>query len=354
MIRRERGGDSMTRALAVLLTVSLASVAATVPQSRGSDQMWPQTEISNGQITAKLYLPDAKSGFYRGTRFDWAGVIFSLRYGGHDYYGPWFTQQDPDVRDFIYKDQDIVVGAASGMTGPAEEFRPLGFDMAKPGDAFVKIGVGVLKRPDATNYSAYRAYEIADEGSRTVKAGPASVEFTHVLQDHFGYGYEYRKTVRLTSGAAEMVLEHSLKNTGRTAINTTVYDHNFLVLDRAAPGPGVEISFPFDIKTPRPPDGTMAEIRGNKIVYTKRLEGEDRVTFPIQGFGADAKDYDIRIEQKALGGGMRIVGDRPLASASLWSIRSTLSVEPFIAIAIEPGQEFTWKYTYTYYAVPKP
>jgi hypothetical protein len=350
----QRGGDSMTRALAILLVVSLAHVAARDPQSRESDRMAPQTVITNGQITAKLYLPDAKTGFYRGTRFDWAGVIFSLQYGGHEYYGPWFTQQDPAVRDFIYKDQDIVVGAASGVTGPAEDFRPLRYDTAKTGETFIKIGVGVLKKPDDTNYSPYRAYDIVDPGVWTVKTGPASVEFTHQLRDPAsGYAYEYRKVVRLAGNEPEMVLEHSLKNIGQSPIATNVYDHNFLVLDRLPPGPGVEISFPFDIKTSRPPDAAMAEVRGNKIVYLKRLENEDRVTFPIQGFGSDAKDYDIRIEQRTIGAGMRITCDRPLSSMSLWSIRSTLSVEPFIAVSVEPGQEFTWKYTYTYYTIAK-
>ena len=52
---------------------------------------YPQAEISNGVIHAKLYLPDAKTGFYRSTRFDWSGVISSLKFGGHNYYGPWFT-----------------------------------------------------------------------------------------------------------------------------------------------------------------------------------------------------------------------------------------------------------------------
>ena len=70
----------------------------------------PQAEIRNQHIKAKLYLPDAQAGFYRGTRFDWSGVIYSLEYQGHDFYGPWFTKYDPAVRDFIYKDADIVVG----------------------------------------------------------------------------------------------------------------------------------------------------------------------------------------------------------------------------------------------------
>jgi hypothetical protein len=70
----------------------------------------PQAEISNQQIRAKLYLPDAKEGFYRSTRFDWSGVIHSLIFQGHDYYGPWFTKYDPSVRDFAYRDGEIVVG----------------------------------------------------------------------------------------------------------------------------------------------------------------------------------------------------------------------------------------------------
>jgi len=35
----------------------------------------PQTEISNGIIKASLYLPDTNNGYYRATRFDWAGII---------------------------------------------------------------------------------------------------------------------------------------------------------------------------------------------------------------------------------------------------------------------------------------
>jgi hypothetical protein len=59
------------------------------------------------------------------------------------------------------------------------------------------------------------------------------------------------------------------------------------------------------------------------------------------------------VENRTLGAGMRVTGDRPLASMALWSIRSVLAIEPFIAIAVEPGGEMTWEYTYSYYALPK-
>jgi hypothetical protein len=38
----------------------------------------PSAEIGNGQIKAKIYLPDPVNGFYRSTRFDWSGAFSSL------------------------------------------------------------------------------------------------------------------------------------------------------------------------------------------------------------------------------------------------------------------------------------
>ncbi len=338
----------MTHTALVLVSMGLALATAWAADP-------PKAEIKNQHITAKLYLPDAQNGFYRGTRFDWSGVISSLQYQGHDFYGPWFTQYDPSVRDFIYKDADIIVGSASAMTGPVDEFqKPLGFDTAKAGETFVKVGVGVLRKTAAANYASYEKYEIVDPGKWTVRKGADFVEFTQDLKDAAtGYGYSYRKTIRLTNGKPEMTIEHSLENTGRLPIHTNVYDHNFLVLDKTAPGPDFVISLPFEIKSSRPPAAAMAEIRGKQIAYRKTLENQERVAFPIEGFGGDSKDYDIRIENRKLGVGMRIMGDRPLASTALWSIRSVLSVEPFIDVTAEPSKVFSWKYTYTYYTMAK-
>ena len=316
---------------------------------------YPQVEISNGLVRAKLYLPDAKAGFYRSTRFDWSGVISSLEFGGHNYYGPWFTKQDSAVRDFIYKDADIVVSAESGSMGPADEFQtPLGYDAAAPGGTFVKIGVGVLRKADNSAYSAFKKYELVDPGKWSVRKGADFVEFIQELTDPAtGYGYVYRKTLRLMSGKPEMTIEHSLTNTGRVAIASKLYNHNFLVLDQNATGPDYVITMPYAVTTRQPPNKDMAQVRGNQIVYLKTLQDHDTVAMPVEGFGGDAKDYDIRVENRKAGAGMRVVGDRPLASVALWSIRSVLAIEPFINIAVEPGKEMAWKYTYSYYTLPK-
>jgi hypothetical protein len=319
----------------------------------------PQAEIGNSQIKVKLYPPGRDAGYYRGTRFDWSGVIYSLEYAGHNYYGPWFDKTRPSVHDFIYENGDVIAGPCSAITGPVDEFGPLGWAEAKPGGTFIKIGVGALRKPphDAVDqaYDHYTLYDIVDDGNWTTSQHPDSIEFVQNVADQpSGYGYSYRKVIRLASDRPQMVLEHHLLNIGKRAIQSTVYNHNFLVLDHQPPGPDFLISVPFPIRSPRPHDRPLTEVRGNQIVYLKTLVDQDTAAMPIEGFGASADDHEIRIENRRLGVGMRIKTDRPLSLASLWSIRTVLAMEPFVALNVEPGQEFSWTTTYDYYTLGAP
>lgn len=318
----------------------------------------PEAQIANGPIRVRVYLPDANTGFYRGTRFDWSGVIEGLEYAGHDFFPQWFQRSDPGVDDFIYEGADIVAGPCTAITGPAEEFvtkgKGLGFDQATAGGTFVKIGVGVLLRPDEKDYSPFRLYPVKDGGRWSLARTPDSIEFRHELADpSTGYAYAYRKRVSVAGDPPRMVLDHGLRNTGQRIIQTSVYNHNFLYLDRQAPGPDFSITVPFHIRPNPPSASNQVEVRGNRITFAKALTGEDRVYMGIEGFGAGPKDYDIRIENRRLGAGVRMTSDRPLSRMALWAIRAPLSIEPFIDMEIEPGAEFTWRIIYEFYTFPK-
>jgi hypothetical protein len=340
-----------------LLRSGLAACAAAAARDRTAEAMTeaPAVEITNGPIRAKLYLPDAEQGYYRGTRFDWSGIISSLEYGGHTFYGPWFDRIDPPVRDFSYAGSEIVAGRASAVTGPVQEFiagrSELGYEEAPPGGTFIKIGVGVLRRPRMGDYDRFGTAEIVDPGKWRVNRSGSEIEFIHELTDPAsGYAYRYRKRVRLLERRPVMVMDHTLTNTGRKAVRGEVYNHNFLVLDRLPTGPDFEISVPFVLHSDRPADPSVAAIQGSRILYRKTLQGRDTVAMPLRGFGDSARDYDIRIDHRQTGAGVRVTGDRPLSRLALWSIRSTLCMEPFIRIDVEPGNRFTWKYTYEYSA----
>ena len=110
----------------------------------------PSLTIGNGLIVAHIAPPGANA-FYRGTRFDQAGVVTSLKRNGREFYGPWFDRTAPQVLDYAYDATGAVVGGPDSATsGPVEEFAPLDF-AAKPG-LFIKIGVGVLRQPDTQPY----------------------------------------------------------------------------------------------------------------------------------------------------------------------------------------------------------
>jgi hypothetical protein len=304
---------------------------------------YPQAEIWSGALRARLYLPDPERGYYRGTRFDWSGVVSSLQHRGHEYFGLWYEHHDPKRHD--------------GITGPAEEFAAdgaaLGYAEAEPGGTFIKMGVGVLRKPEESVYQPFSTYEIVDAGKWTAHTAPNQIEFVHALAAPAGgYAYLYRKTVLLMNDKPELVLEHSLSNTGRRPIETAQYNHNFFVIDGRHVGPDVAITFPFE---PRPTMDLkgLAQVRSNQLVYLRELRQDEFIWTLLEGFGATAEDYDLRIENRGAGAGVRITGDRPLSKVVFWSIRTVACPEPYVQLRIEPGREERWRVSYEFYDLPK-
>jgi len=303
---------------------------------------FPHAEISNGVVTAKFYLPDTEKGYYRGTRFDWSGQIYSLKTGGNEYFGQWFPKYDPKLHDAIM--------------GPVEEFKTndagLGYHEAKAGDTFIRIGVGTVRKPDDGPYKAFKTYDIVDSGKWTVRNGKDWIEFTHELDGKNGYAYRYTKTVRLTKGEHPgMQIEHTLQNTGSKKIETNQYNHNFFVMNQQPTGPATRVIFPFELKAVKPFPNDFAVVKGKEIHYSKELEMKESTYAEFDGFGSSASDFDIRMENAKAGTGVRIRGDQPIAKMVYWAIRSTFCPEPYINIAVESGKSSSWKYTYDFYPV---
>jgi hypothetical protein len=306
----------------------------------------PHKDISNGIVSAKVYLP-GEHGFYRGTRFDRAGVVAHATYKGTDYGQYWFSSYSPMVHDFAWRDHQVTVSTASGAAGPAEEFTAIGFDEAGQGGKFLKVGVGILKR-DTDAYDFVHTYPVVNDGKRGASATKTSVRLTQDLNDtDTGYGYRYVKTVRLVPGKARMVIEHVLTNTGKKVIETSVYCHNFLSL---APGnENVALTAPFKLEAGKPLAPDAAQVSGDTLKYLRPVKEGESVTTPFTGFSDKVGDYDFKVVNTATGFGQRIRADQPLARINFWSIRTIFSWEPYIAISLKPGETKRWTYTYDYF-----
>ena len=315
-----------------LLLIALMTAFQDVPAG------FPQVEVDSPRLQMTVLLPDPARGYYRGTRFDWSGVIASLRWNGHEYFGPWFTTHDPLGHD--------------GITGPVEEFltgdSSVGYGEAPPGGTFVRIGVGHVRKPAEPAYRRFATYEIVDGGQWTVEPGNGSITFVHTLAEANGYAYVYRKTLRLDGDT--LVLEHSLRNTGRKRLETSVYNHNFFTLDREATGPPVVVTFGFEPTADRPiaPSGAIA---GRTLRFTRALGARENVFTELGGFGPAATDYDVRLEQHETRAAVRIRGDRPMVKMVFWSAPRTVCPEPYIDASVDAGQETTWRITYDFYEV---
>ena len=143
---------------------------ATILIAAAYGQEYPQAEIANKWIRANLYLPDSQKGYYRATRFDWSGVIQSLRFSGHEYFGPRLPKHDPLVNNSI--------------SGPVESFNAnLGYAEAQPGGSFMRIGIGILEKPAAPDprpasgtftYVTYKVLDAGVCGSQKAEIGSSS------------------------------------------------------------------------------------------------------------------------------------------------------------------------------------
>jgi hypothetical protein len=320
-----------------IVTLALTLVLNLAIRLPGLAQSFPQTDISNGIVNARIYLPDTTNGYYRSTRFDWSAVIPLLEYRGHSYFGQWFPRYAPTINDAIM--------------GPVESFSPLGYEQAGAGGSFVEIGVGVLTRPDGSAYTPFKYYPIRNPGSWQVKSSGTGIRFRHLLKGE-SYSYRYTKSVTLTKGKPELVIAHSLHNSGSLPIESDVFDHNFFVTDSQSIAPGFVLKFPFQL-VPEQARGLddLAAIRGDSITILRPFGTGESVYAVLHGYGDSPADYDIRLENHLTGAAVRIRADRPFSRLVYWGSVKTLCPEPFIHISVAPGETFSWTIRYEFYTL---
>ena len=296
---------------------------------------YPKLELENGEIRVSIYLPDAVHGYYRGARFDWSGIIEHVDTAHHRFYAPLHATHDPLRHDDV--------------SGPAEEFamfEPMGFDEAAPGESFVKIGVGLLRKSDDSEYGFYGDYEIIRAGEWDIEHGPDRVEFFQDLVGERGWAYSYRKTIRLEPGVPELVIAHRLENSGDKNIDIDNYNHNFSLVDGLPYGPDYRVEFPFTTTIPiRIND--RAWFRDNLIEVPEPL-GDGSLWIPLfEGEGRVEYNRAV-VRHLPSGAAIEFTGDAPVTRMVFWAIERAACPEPFIRLQLAPGEVKEWSSRYRF------
>lgn len=291
------------------------------------------TEISNDSLKIVLHAPDGAKGYYRGTRFDWAGVFETIGYKGCNYAEPWFENYSPVAHDAV--------------CGPAEEFSPIGLDEAAVGEPFLKIGVGMLEKMEG-EYDRFKLHNIVNPGTRTQKVTQDSIIQTHVLESEQGYAYEYVKEIGLT-GENSFRISHRLVNKGSKVLKGDVYNHNFFTLGLLETGESRHLDFPFKPEGDWRSEYSEVGFAESGIRFTRTLvKGESVFTGNLHeaGKGFSGSPSGFVLSELATGRGVKSICALPMTKAVFWSNHRIACIEPYIDFYIGPGEKFSFDIEY--------
>ncbi len=279
-------------------------------------------------------MPDSEKGYYRGTRFDWAGVFECIEYRGCNYSEPWFEKYSPVAHDAV--------------CGPAEEFSPIGLDEVKVGDPFLKIGVGMLEKMEG-EYDRFKLHKIVDPGKRTLEVTENAITQGHFIDSVQGYAYEYFKTIEIT-GTDSFRISHKLTNNGSKVLKGDVYNHNFFTLGLLQTGASRQLDFPFKPEGDWRAEYSEVGFTETGIRFTRTLQkGESVYTGNLhgQGRGITGSPNAFVLMETQTGRGVSAKCAVPMTKAVFWSYHLIACIEPYIDFNIAPGETFAFSIDYT-------
>jgi len=305
--------------------------------AHGAEITVPTALLTEKNCSAVVYLPDAKNGFYRSTRFDRGSMMRSLACNGMEFFTEW---RHPDTYPEI-----------NNGAGPSEEFdfglegatTPPGYDEAKIGEEFLKIGVGWLRKKTDTPYMPFFPLEVVDEGVwHYERLSVSSVRIIHTTDPSRKYAYRLTRTITIKADPARLIIERELFNTGSATIKTSHYCHNFIRLSSEA-GTVCRLTLPFtisfDVSIP-----AGWKISGSDLTF----ENPQKNLFGVKPGGVKPGETSnsFTITDMKSGAWLRCGGDKPLSSFAIFADAAIFCPEPFVAFSVTPGNAVKWTNTY--------
>ncbi|MCD1655490.1 hypothetical protein K7J14_12370 [Treponema zuelzerae] len=275
---------------------------------------------------------------YRGSRFDWNGLVSSFRWKGNELLG----QEKPA----FHRNPKIF---GRGLHNEFGIKKVLGYDDVAPGEWFPKIGTGWLRR-DEKPYFFYTRYQV--EPVQTSWENPAKdrAVFHSDSGVRNGWGWRYTKEVRIEGPSLK--ISYTLENIGEKVIETDEYVHNFLSFDGRPVGPGYRLILPF---APEPsrlienvnPDGVLA-LNEKDIEFRCRPRHDFYLGGLSEGVGEkDGLAAGWTLTDERTGLSLCECGSFKPSGVHLWGNAGVISPELFYSFKIESGDIMTWERVWT-------
>ena len=273
---------------------------------------------------------------YTGSRFDWNGLVSSVRFRDIELLGQEKPRFQRDPSRF-----------GRGLHNEFGITKAVGYDECAPGEWFPKIGTGWLRRDDKP-YFFYNDYTHEPLSFEDSPDGQSAFLFVCNSEERNGYSYEYTK--RFVLNDRGFSIQYKLENRGDKRIVTDEYVHNFLCLAGKRPGPGYTLRFPWtiedvELKECVDPDNILVRTGGD-LRFTARSKEQFYLGGLTEGKTAsDGVAASWRLEHSGLY--LSETGTFVPEAVHVWGWKHVISPEVFFAFSIEPGASVSWERTYT-------
>lgn len=236
-------------------------------------------------------------------------------------------------------------GKGSGGIGLCNEFgikTPVGYDEAKVGELFPKIGTGLIKRKYDKGCDFFLPYEV-EPFPVFVTADGSNACFKVEPEECRGYAVRFQKTVSIRDNV--LLIEYKLGNAGSKPIFTTEYCHNFLGIDGHKVGREYCLSFPRKVKIKKLAGSFTA--CDDKILWEETPKGDFYGL--IEAEPAD-ESWQWQLLYEPSGTGVRETSKLPVSERYIWGTIHAVSPELFVEISLKPGEIMTWIREYEFFS----
>lgn len=285
-------------------------------------------QLKSDRLSVEIAYPGT---VYSGSRFDWNGFITGIVLDGkHSFCVP----------------ESPIPGQGSGGFGLCNEFginTAVGYDDAKPGEKFPKLGTGLLTRPiDESDYFFFNKYEVTPFPVK-IKNDDSTVVFE--VEPIECNGYAVKMTKKISVEDNKLFIDYRLENVGSKPVITEEYCHNFFAVNNNKIGAGYLLRFPYDINPDCVPD--VMDIKDREIRWNT-VPSKDFKCSP-QGFH-NAKPHYWELLFEPDRAGIREYSEFPVANVAIWGTTHVVSPEVFININIKPGETKEWTRKYEFFS----
>jgi hypothetical protein len=283
--------------------------------------------LKSSRLAVEIAAPGTA---YRGCRFDWNGFVTQVTLdGAHSFCVP----------------ESYTPGKGTGGIGLCNEYTHdvfAGYPEARVGDAFPKLGIGLVKRQDEGPYNVFMPQEIAALFPVSVSSSASEARFVVEPLDCRGLAVREEKVLRVEDNA--LTITSRMENTGTRPMLVYEYMHPFLGIDRQPIGPDYVVTLPYAVDlapTPRIWEPGVLRIEGQTVGFNRPpTSASDFYIRPQGAVKTGQAQWELRLQSSGVG--LREVDDFSPHHLSIWGVMHVISLEVFVEINLQPGEEQTW------------